>query len=462
MGYYLKNRQLQTGGPGVVAGNVLTGNVSITKSGDITAVGNITGNYYYGNGTYLTGIGNIQNGSSNVTVVSPGGNVTIGIGGTPNVAVFTVDGEYIKGIISASGTVTSGNLLTSGQISAAGNIAANPSSYFIGNGSLLTGITAVTSGFPVSAGTSNIAANTDGNVGVTVGGTSNVLTIANTGIYTTGLASVSGNITAGNVTANGNITVGNISAAGQAAIGNLILASNTINTTNNTVALFLGSLGVGLPSGNVAERPVSPPIGTSRLNTDYSQLETWDGTRWLIIGPPTGNTITDQQFSGDGNTTTYILSEPATASSLLVSIQGVGQIPRTSYTVSGNVLTFNQAPAIGDNIDVRLLSASVGHDIIYNSYGNSFIQTTDAPGVIMSVNSSNAVVIGSDLSLDIRLSSGARLPVYTVAQTAGITNPTVGQMIYVSNGDSGNPCLGVYQNGAWKRVLIAAANISAT
>jgi hypothetical protein len=99
---------------------------NITVSGIISATGNVTGNYILGNGALLTGVStsvdNINSGTSNVTVVSSGGNVTIGIGGTSNVAVFATAGEYITGVLSASGNVTGGNILTAGLISATGNI----------------------------------------------------------------------------------------------------------------------------------------------------------------------------------------------------------------------------------------------------------------------------------------------------------------------------------------------------
>lgn len=62
----------------------------------------------------------ISNGNSNVNVVSSGGNVTVGVGGTSNVAEFSTNGVFVTGVISATG-----------------NIAGN---YFIGNGSQLTGI----------------------------------------------------------------------------------------------------------------------------------------------------------------------------------------------------------------------------------------------------------------------------------------------------------------------------------
>ena len=106
--------------------NIITAN-TIVSNGYISAAGNIlTGNYFIGNGSLLTGIATgtptqIVSGTSNVNVVSSGGNVSVGIGGTSNVAVFATTGEYVTGLISASGNIT-------------GN-------YFLGNGSALTGIT---------------------------------------------------------------------------------------------------------------------------------------------------------------------------------------------------------------------------------------------------------------------------------------------------------------------------------
>jgi hypothetical protein len=93
---------------GVAAANYLqnSGNQSIT-GGNLSVSGNITGSYILGNGSQLTGIDatSIQNGTSNVRVVSSGGNVSIGIGGTPNIALYTTSGEFITGNISATGQV---------------------------------------------------------------------------------------------------------------------------------------------------------------------------------------------------------------------------------------------------------------------------------------------------------------------------------------------------------------------
>jgi hypothetical protein len=58
----------------------------------------------------VTGISlkSIANGTSNVTVVSSGGNVTVGVGGTSNVAVFSPGGVAITGNITGNGSQLSG------------------------------------------------------------------------------------------------------------------------------------------------------------------------------------------------------------------------------------------------------------------------------------------------------------------------------------------------------------------
>jgi hypothetical protein len=90
----------------------------------ISATGNITGSYILGNGSQLTGIDatSIQSGTSNVRVVSSGGNVAAGIGGTSNVLVIASTGTFVTGIESVTGNITGANLNTAGVVSATGNV----------------------------------------------------------------------------------------------------------------------------------------------------------------------------------------------------------------------------------------------------------------------------------------------------------------------------------------------------
>jgi len=105
-----------------VTANITGGNIN--TGGQVSATGNITGNYILGNGSQLSGIDatSIQSGTSNVKVVSSGGNVTVGIGGTSNVLVLAATGAYVTGLHSVTGNTIAGNIYTNGLISATGNI----------------------------------------------------------------------------------------------------------------------------------------------------------------------------------------------------------------------------------------------------------------------------------------------------------------------------------------------------
>ena len=54
----------------------------------------------------VAGYSNISNGTSNVKIASSGSNVTVGVGGTGNVAVWATTGEYVTGLMSVTGNIT--------------------------------------------------------------------------------------------------------------------------------------------------------------------------------------------------------------------------------------------------------------------------------------------------------------------------------------------------------------------
>ena len=80
------------------------------------------------------------------------------------------------------------------------------------------------------------------------------------------------------------------------------------------------------------------------------------------------NIITSDIFNADGNTNTFTISQNNTTSGTLVTINGVLQIPTSSYTVSGNVLTFNETPVSTDVIEARSFGPA---SAITNLYANS-------------------------------------------------------------------------------------------
>lgn len=99
---------LFTGGEISAAGRIQGANVigsNFLTTGAVSATGNVTGGYFIGNGSQLTGIVStagtlIENGTSNVTVINSS-NITVGVGGISNVAVFHSTGLRIANTLTA-------------------------------------------------------------------------------------------------------------------------------------------------------------------------------------------------------------------------------------------------------------------------------------------------------------------------------------------------------------------------
>ena len=141
----------------ITGGNLSTsGNLSV--SGTASATGNITGGNVLTTGIVsatatITG-GNLSTGGTAIATGNiTGGNVLTG-GLISATATITGGNLSTGGTAIATGNITGGNVLTAGIVSASGNISG---SYFIGNGSALTGITGTISGNISSANVTYVA-----------------------------------------------------------------------------------------------------------------------------------------------------------------------------------------------------------------------------------------------------------------------------------------------------------------
>ena len=159
--------------------------------------------------------------SATGNIISSGGIISA----TGNIYGGNIIGTIAPAAITVSGNATVGNLLTAGFVSATGNVTGN---YLLGNGTFITGLSAS----KIFNGTSEANIGTSGgNANISIGGTANVFVVATTGIYTTGLSSVTGNITAGNLTVTtGNIGAGNINNNNANGVGNIGSATVYFNT----------------------------------------------------------------------------------------------------------------------------------------------------------------------------------------------------------------------------------------
>jgi cytoskeletal protein CcmA (bactofilin family) len=76
------------------------------------ANGNISANFFIGDGSQLTGVGDaagIANGTSNVRIVTANGNITAGVSGNANILVITGTGANVNGYTTISGNLTAAN-----------------------------------------------------------------------------------------------------------------------------------------------------------------------------------------------------------------------------------------------------------------------------------------------------------------------------------------------------------------
>jgi hypothetical protein len=177
------------------------------------------------------------------------------------------------------------------------------------------------------------------------------------------------------------------SAAGEDAnLGNLTISDTTIRSVNTNDDILLDPNGTGqveivgtnavtIPSGTTAERPVGT-AGDLRINTTTGNLEFYNGSDWIILTESVDITTVDT-FSGDDSTTIFTLSESTTSTSIIVTANGVVQSPGNAYSVSGTTLTFTEAPATNDAIEVRYVSTAYTLDsTISNTSGSLYATVT--------------------------------------------------------------------------------------
>jgi hypothetical protein len=143
----------------------------------------------------------------------------------------------------------------------------------------------------------------------------------------------------------------------------LIGGSATVSTLVRGAKLQINSTdSILLPVGTNAQRPGNnggtDTQGMLRYNSTINGMEIYTGTTWQSFST-SFTVIADAQYNGDGTTTAFTLATAQTTASCIVSINGVVQIPTLAYAVtSGTTLTFTEAPAAGDVIDVRMLTTT--------------------------------------------------------------------------------------------------------
>ena len=372
----------ETDSGNLTAGNLLTG-------GQMSATGNVTG------GNILTS--GLISATSTITSAANviGGNLTTA-GQMSATANITGGNVLTGGIVSATSNITGGNVLTGGIVSATGNVqtGANllaPAGYIsVSNGLISTSTYSgpYTDGIVVDYSTGN------GRISM---GAADGLIIYNGGVASTALVTVS---PVGAVTLNGTATnatftsPGNANIAGGTFFVNQATGSASFGSATQTVnalVAFNSSTSILLPTGNTGQRPSTGVTGMQRFNTQLNALEVYNNSTWQTVGSTVFTVIADDQFNGDGANVAFTLSTSQTTNSCIVSINGIVQIPTTAYSVSGTTLTFTEAPAAGDLIDVREITTTTSVTTISNSAQTAVVQPIDGTNTVQITGNVNPV-----------------------------------------------------------------------
>ncbi len=328
---------LITTGIATVSGNIAGGN--FLTGGIISATGNITGGNIAATnhtGTAVSVTGNVSGGNLlSSGIVSSAGNITGG-----NVAATLFSGTTT----SMSGNITGGNLITGGLVTVTGNITSSANiagSYFLGNGALLTGISAAVSVQKISAGTTEVnIPSSGGSIFANVAGTANVMVVSSSG------ATFSG------------ITVPSIGKSGSNAVGNIGSSSNYFNQVfaTATTALY-ADVAERFEADEVMEPGTVVELGGDKEITK-SRLELSDSVFGVISTKPAftmnggaGENDTHPPVAMTGRVPVKVSGIIRKGDRLVSAGDGLARAARageaTSFNVIGRALTSKTSTGIG-------------------------------------------------------------------------------------------------------------------
>jgi hypothetical protein len=371
-------------------GTIKTGNLILIEDANVT--GNITANYFLGNGRNLSGINSLNDGSSNVIVYN-NGPVTISSDGVSNVAIFTNVGANIGGDFYVTGTISatqyignvSGNITSPGSdtqvifndgglLSASSGLTFNKTTNSVSvSGNLITSSNIVVNGLTVVDNTGNVLTARLEDSGVVVGTYGNssavpIITVDSKGRITdiniTAVAGVSnvsydgGDSNLSIFTSAGtvfsvNLGVGTNNSptfAGATITGNI--SADTLNgNVSGTTGTFIGNISADTLNGNIS--------GTTGVFTGNISADTLNGNISGTTGTFTGN-ISADTLNGNISGTTGDFTGNISANNISsTNIIQSSSLIVTANTTVGNLSTSGLISATGNITGGNLLTTGV-------------------------------------------------------------------------------------------------------
>ena len=360
-----------------VVGNTTSGNLLTT--GVVSATGNITANFYSGNGRQLTGQGMsyritaanslsyLVNGSyANATItLTRGQNYFFEI--TANSHPLWIKTDPVIGTGNAYSTGVTNNGAGFGTVGFQVPFNAPGMLYYqcqFHTG--MYGILNIVDGSTIQSGNSNVQVANNGNISMSVAGSSNVMVVSTDGLSVTG--NVTGNYIIGNgsqltglpptytdanvttllanlgantISSTGNITSGNLFTSGDISATSNVTAANvtatklsgTLSTAAQTNVTLLGTLSSLSVSGNISSGTNIGAIGFVSAAGNVQGGNLIAGANVLA-----GNLFTSGDVSATGNITgNFILGNGSQLTGMATSSISNGTSNVVIATVDGNI-----------------------------------------------------------------------------------------------------------------------------
>jgi hypothetical protein len=307
-----------------------------------------------------------------------------------------------------------------GNLAAPGNVTAT---YFIGNGSQLTGITAA-SASNISNGTSNISIPTaNGNIYVTVGSTGNIITVTSTAVDINGTLNVNGNINTANYIS------GTLTTASQPNITSVGTLSSLSVTNNGTF-------------GNVYAN--SGTIGAQTLKGEGGNISN-------VQGANVSGTVSSATTASTAGTVTTNAQSNITSVGVLTGLVMAGNItPNVSNTynlgntdnrwnnlfLSGNTIYLGNASIGSDGNNVTITNPNGGQlviagngtassNTIYNGNSDVSIPTANGNVNVVAAGNTTLTITGTGANVTGTLNVTANANVGNLGAT-GVVATTIG------------------------------------
>jgi hypothetical protein len=378
-------------------------------AGNVTATGNIQGNYILGNGSQLSGLPATYSNANVATFLAAYGSNTISSTGnittTANIAggYFIGNGSQLTGIVSSYSNSNVSSFLAAygaNTISSTGNITTTANiagGYFIGNGSQLTGIIS-------SYGNSNVTALL-ANLGTNV-----ISSIAN--------ISTMANISAGNYT-------GTIRTAAQPNITSLgTLTGLNVNATVSTDIV----LTVNKSGGNIGNIVIEGTSGNGNINLNPGGSS---GVKFINLNSPT---VTQGTASATGTITGGNLATAGTVSAT-GNITSAGNISGSYILGNGSQLTGITGNYSNSNVasflsayGANTISSTGNITTTANIAGGFFIGNGSAlTGITGNYSNSNVTALLASLGAN-AISSTANITTTANVSANSITTLTYGKI----------------------------------